>query len=312
MPLDPQLAEIVRLANANGGGAMDTSDVARLREVSRTSALAYGPGPKVRSVVDRAIPGPRGPVPIRIYAPEGDPVGVVVFFHGSGFVIFDLDAYDRECGLLANGAGALVVSVDYALAPEQPFPAAFDDCVAATRWVAAHRAELGVAARPIALAGDSAGGNLVAAVSAALRADASCPIACQALVYPVTDLANRSASYATNGKGYLLSTEAMEFFIDCYTPDPAQRLDPRASPLLARDFAGLPKTLVITAEYDPLRDEGEAYARKLEAAGVDATCVRYDGAVHGFFQMSNFIALGKDAVERCARFLADGLTRARG
>jgi acetyl esterase len=127
------------------------------------------------------------------------------------------------------------------------------------------------------------------------------------LVYPVTDIANRAASYSENGEGYLLTAAAMEFFIDCYAPERSQRLDPRASPLLDTSFAGLPKTLVITAELDPLRDEGEAYARALEAAGVDVTLVRYDGAVHGFFQMSSFSKLGKDAIERCSRFLAESL-----
>jgi len=271
--------------------------------------VAYGPGPELSKVDDRTVPGPRGQIPVRVYRPHVEPVGVLAFFHGSGFVICDLDTHDRECRLLARGAGAVVVSIDYALAPEHPFPAAFDDCLAATRWVAANRTRLGVPGAPIAVGGDSAGGNLAAAVSAALRAEPQCPVRCQMLVYPVTDIAHRAASYAENGDGYLLTAAMMEFFIDCYAPEPSQRLDPRASPLLDPRFEGLPKTLVITAELDPLRDEGEAYARALEAAGGDVTLTRYDGAVHGFFQMSNFSTLGKDALERCSRFLAESLRR---
>ena len=305
--IDPELAEIVRLAGAAPVLPLDRATVGTFRELTRAGMLAYGDGPKLARVEDRTVPGPRGEIPVRVYHPDTPPIGVLVFFHGSGFVICDLDTHDRECRLLAQGAGIVVVSVDYALAPEHPFPAAHDGCVAATRWVAANRGALRVAGKPIALGGDSAGGNLAAVVSAALRADPEVRIRCQMLVYPVTDLAHRSASYAANGEGFLLTAATMEFFIDCYTPEPAQRLDRRASPLLATDFAGLPRTLVLTAELDPLRDEGEAYARALEAAGVDVTLVRYDGAIHGFFQMSSFSKLGKDAIDRCSRFLAESL-----
>jgi acetyl esterase len=309
MTIDPELADFVQAANAAPGLPLDRGAVDQLRALSRAAALAYGPGPELSAVEDRMVPGPRGTIPVRVYRPDVDPVGILVFFHGSGFVIFDLDSHDRECRLLTRGAGVVVVSVDYALAPEDPFPAAFDDCLAATRWVAANRPALGIPGVPIGVGGDSAGGNLAAAVSAALRADQGCPIRCQMLVYPVTDLANRAASYAENGEGYLLTAAMMEFFIDCYAPDRAQRLDPRASPLLARDFERLPRSLVLTAGLDPLRDEGETYARALKAAGVDVTLERYDGAVHGFFQMSNFSKLGKDAVERCSQFLEESFRR---
>ncbi len=305
MTIDPELAEIVRLANSAPGLPFDPGSVDQLRELSRAAAVAYGPGPEVAAIEDRTVPGPRGAIPVRIYHPEVEAVGILVFFHGSGFVIFDLDTHDRECRLLARNASVVVVSVDYALAPEHPFPAAFDDCLAATRWIAANGAALGVPALPIGVAGDSAGGNLAAAVSAALRADAGCRLRCQMLVYPVTDLANRAPSYAENGEGYLLTAAAMEFFIRCYAPDRRQRLDPRASPLLADEFTGLPRTLVIVAGLDPLRDEGEAYARALEKAGVDVSLVQYDGAVHGFFQMSNFSMLAKDAIARCSAFLKE-------
>lgn len=307
MTIAPELADLVRLANEAPPLPLDPNTVDQLRELARMGALAYGPGPDVSKIENRTVQGPRGPIPVRVYYPDADPIGVLVFFHGSGFVIFDLDTHDRECRLLAQQAGVVVVSVDYALAPEHPFPAAFDDCLAATRWVAANRVALDVSGKPIAVGGDSAGGNLAAAVSAALRADPQCRLRCQMLVYPVTDLANRAPSYKKNGQGYLLTAAMMEFFIGCYTPDASQRHDSRASPLLGESFAGLPKTLVISAELDPLRDEGEAYARALKKAGVDVTLTRYDGAVHGFFQMSNFSKLAKEAVDQCSCFLAESL-----
>jgi acetyl esterase len=239
--------------------------------------------------------------------PYAEPIGVLVFFHGSGFVIYDLDSHDKECRLLSSGAGVVVVSVDYALAPEVPYPAAVDDCLAATRWVASHRQELGVGGLPLAVGGDSAGGNLAAVVSASLRNDPEVGVASQLLVYPVTDLAHESPSYAANGEGYLLSATIMRFFIECYTPDVHDRLEPRASPLLSNDLTGMPPTLVITAEYDVLRDEGEAYARALETAGTAVQLVRYDGAVHGFWQMTTISALAREAMDRCVAFLQESM-----
>jgi acetyl esterase len=307
MPVDPELAVVVDAANAIPATVPSRETVASLRELSLAGALAWGAGPDVAAVDDRTIPGPRGDVPVRVYAPAADPIGVLVFFHGSGFVIYDLDSHDKECRLLARDADVVVVSVDYALAPEMPFPAAVDDCIAATRWVSAHRDDLGAAGLPIAVGGDSAGGNLAAVVSAALRDDPDVSVAAQLLVYPVTDLAHEAPSYQENGTGYLLSATVMEFFVECYAPDPADRLDPRASPLLAADFAALPPTLVITAEYDPLRDEGEAYAQALRAAGVDVELARYDGAVHGFWQMTPISALARDAMDRSVEFLRASL-----
>jgi acetyl esterase len=308
MPVHPELVDIVKLAAAAAGPALDPSAVGELRELARAAAIAYGEGPDCAAVEDRTISGPRGDLAVRVYTPSASPRGVLVFFHGSGFVIYDLDTHDKECRLLANGAEVVVVGVDYALAPEHPFPAAFDDCVAATRWVAAHRADLGGDALPIAVGGDSAGGNLAAAVSSALRGDHAVALQGQMLVYPVTDLANRASSFHENGEGFLLTAPTLEFFYDCYISDPNERHDPRASPLLATDFDGLPPTLVVTAEVDPLRDEGEAYARALVAAGIDVTLTRYDDAVHGFFQMSAFSALARQAIDECSGFLRSVFT----
>jgi acetyl esterase len=307
MPIDPELAPIVAAANSLPPTVPTIDTVDELRETSRTAALVYGPGPDLRSVEDRTIPGPRRELPVRVYVPDVEPIGVLVFFHGSGFVIYDLDCYEKECRLLAHGAGVVVVSVDYALAPEHPFPAAVDDCLAATRWVAEHRDELDVADRPLIVGGDSAGGTLAAVVSALLRDDSDVTIAGQMLVYPATDLAHEASSYAENGEGHLLTTTVMRFFIECYTPDANDRLDPRASPLVAADFTRLPPTLVVTAEYDPLRDEGEAYAHALEEAGVAVQLVRFDGAVHGFWQLTPVSALARQAMDRCVEFLQESM-----
>jgi acetyl esterase/lipase len=307
MPVDPELRAVVDAANSVPPATPTRETVGALRELSLAGARAYGPGPELRAVEDRMIPGPRGDLAVRVFVPEGEPIGVLVFFHGSGFVIYDLDSHDKECRLLAAGAGVVVVSVDYALAPEIPFPGAVDDCLAATRWVATHGDELGVAGLPLAVGGDSAGGNLAAVVSMLLRDDPDVDVVSQMLVYPVTDLAHESPSYVENGEGYLLSAAVMRFFVECYTPDVQERLDPRASPLLADDLTGLPTTLVVTAEYDPLRDEGEAYARALQAAGVRVTLERFDGAVHGFWQMTPISRLARDAMERCVEFLGSSL-----
>jgi acetyl esterase len=293
VPVDPELAALVDSANAGGSIDFRGLDPVDLRAMVKAAALAAGPGEAVSEVWDEATPDG---VPVRIYRPTGPIVGLLVFFHGSGFVIYDIDTHDPECRALANRAGVVVVSVDYRLAPEHPFPAAVDDCLAATRWAIEHAERLGAPPR-IAVGGDSAGGNLAAVVAQQMPDD----IDFQLLVYPVTDQAEESASYAENGTGYLLSADHLRFFLDAYAAD---RLDPRASPLRAPSLAGAPPAFVLTAEYDPLRDEGEAYAAALAAAGVPVTAVRYDGAVHGFFQLSAFSQLACRAIDECAAGLA--------
>ena len=307
MPLDPELAELVTLANAAEPAHFDLHNLEKLRAQALAGSLAYGSGPQLRMVEDREIPGPRGQIPVRIYMPNTGPCGVVTFFHGSGFVIYNLDSHDRECRLLAAEASVIVVSVDYALAPEEVFPAAVDDCLAATRWVASHRAEIGATDLPLSVGGDSAGGNLAAVVSWILRSEPGVDISSQFLIYPVVDIAHESASYDENGKGYILTAEIMRFFIDCYAPRIEDRFDPRSSPLLAENLSDLPPTLVITAEYDPLRDEGEAYARALDAAGTKVELLRFDGAVHGFWQMTPVSSIARLAMARITQFLMETL-----
>jgi acetyl esterase/lipase len=270
---------------------------------------------EVASVADRTIPGPRGPLPVRVYRPEG--VGaqgaapVLVWFHGGGFVIGDLDTSDPNARDLAVGAEAVVVSVDYRLAPEHPFPDGVDDAVAAVRWVADNAAELGVDPGRLAVGGDSAGGNLAAVVSQQLRGS-GVSVRFQLLVYPVADLSHEHPSLIEFAEGYFLTREEMAWFTQHYLGDRVEALaaDPRVSPLRAEDEAlvGLPSALVITAEYDPLRDEGEAYAGRLRDAGVDVTVTRYDGMIHGFFGMGDVIPDGKAAVQEAAAALRDAFT----
>jgi acetyl esterase len=251
------------------------------------AATAAGEEPEpVAKVEDRSIPGPGGQIPVRIYTPQGSgPFPVLVYFHGGGWVIGNVDTHDPTCRTLTNAAGCVVVSVDYRLAPEHKFPAAVDDCYAATQWVAANAAAINGDSSRIAIGGDSAGGNLTAVVAIEAREQGGPPLVFQLLVYPVTDYSFSTPSYQDNADGYLLTKDSMVWFWDHYLRTEADGQDHRASPLRASDLTGLPPALVITAEYDPLRDEGEAYGRRLQEAGVDTTISRYDGMIHGFFGM---------------------------
>jgi acetyl esterase len=241
---------------------------------------------EVASVQDRTVPGPAGEIPVRVYTPAGEgPFPVVVYFHGGGWVIGDLEVVDQPCRQLASAAGAIVVSVDYRLAPEHRDPAAFDDSYAATVWVGAHAAEIGGDPARLAVAGDSAGGNLAAAVALAARDRGGPELAAQLLIYPVTDFNFGTASYQDNREGYLLTKGSMQWFWAHYLGAQDLDKDPYACPLRADSLVGLPPAYVATSEYDPLRDEGEAYARRLEEAGVAVTAKRFDGLLHGFFWM---------------------------
>jgi acetyl esterase len=250
-------------------------------------------------VVDRSIAGPAGPIPLRIYTPStAAPRGALVYYHGSGFVLFDLDSHDAECRALCNHAGASVVSVDYRLAPEHRFPAAVEDAWAALEWTAAHATELGVDPARLAVGGDSAGGNLAAVVAQLARERGGPRLCFQLLVYPVTDARLAHPSMDENAEGYGLTRAQMAWFIAQYVRSEADKLDPRCSPLLAESVAGVAPALVITAEYDPLRDEGEAYAHRLIAAGVRTTLTRYPGMIHGAFQMHGSVDGGRAMLEQ--------------
>jgi acetyl esterase len=261
---------------------MSSGTEARRKVAEALGGVTFEPAP-LHHVEDRNVPGPDGEVPIRVYRPSDDPgLPVVVFSHGGGWVLCDLDSHDAMCRAVAETAGCAVVAVDYRLAPEARFPAAPEDCYAVAAWVAEHAAELGVDAARMAVMGDSAGGNLAAAVALMCRDRGGPPLVLQVLVYPVTDAGCDTASHREIGRDYYLWTEEVAWTWTQYLATPADADHPYASPLRARDLSGLPPALVITPEYDVLRDEGESYGRRLQEAGVPTTISRYPGMFHSF------------------------------
>ena len=297
MPLDPQAKAVLELLASLGLPPLDELTP----EQARANSVARHQPPRnpidVHRVEDRTIPGPAGEIPVRIYTPaHGDPMPVLLYFHGGGWVLGDLDGSDLPPRKIANHACCVVISVDYRLAPEHRFPAAIDDCFAATVWAAEHAAELGTDASRIAVGGDSAGGNLAAAVALLAHERGGPALTHQALIYPVIDRAFDTPSYEANGDGYGLTKRSMQWFWDHYLGPDSDGGDWRASPARAGDLSGLPPALVVTAEFDPLRDEGEAYAERLRQAGVPVTCTRYDGQMHGFFNMPEAIDDGDRAI----------------
>ena len=275
---------------------------ARAETLERAAAMAklVGDPEPVARVEDRVIPGPGGDLPIRVYTPRHRSGGAVVYFHGGGWVLCNLDTHDDLCRSLANRSETTVVSVDYRLAPESKYPAAAEDCYAATRWTAGHASGLGADPSRIAVAGDSAGGNLAAVVALMARDRGLPPLAFQLLVYPVIDRGFLAGWPPEAGAGHLLPVRDMYWYWDQYLESPEQAREPYASPLRADDLAGLPPALVITAEYDLLRGEGEAYARRLREAGVRTQHRHYEGVFHGFFNMAIFLDKAREAQEEAA------------
>lgn len=301
MPLAKEAEAFLKQLAETGGPAINELTPVEARQTLEQLAALGGEAEPVASVVDRTVPGPAGEIPVRIYTPAGaGPFPVVVYFHGGGWVIGSPNTVHATCALLARRAGAVVVSVDYRLAPEHKFPAAAEDCYAATVWVAENARAIGGDPRRIAVAGDSAGGNLAAVVSLMARDKGFPQLACQVLVYPVTDHNFETPSYQENGTDYFLTTEMMRWFWNHYLNSDADGKDWRASPLQVADASNLPPAFVITAEYDPLRDEGEAYARKLAEAGNTVTLKRYLGQIHGFFTLLGVLPAGRQAVEDAA------------
>jgi acetyl esterase len=241
--------------------------------------------PGIYHLEKRKIAGPGSKIPIRIYYPfDGLDLPAMVWFHGGGWVLGDLECYEFQCRKMANDYRCVVISVEYRLAPETPFPGAIDDAYFATEWVIKNAVDVGINPQKIAVGGDSAGGNLAACV--ALRArDNYLPIRFQLLVYPAISADFNTPSCLENATGYLLSRDALQWFWDCYVPDPEDRKHPYVSPIHAENLSGLAPALIITAEFDPLRDEGEAYGEALTAAGVDVEVKRYPGMIHGFYNM---------------------------
>ncbi len=305
MPLDPQAKTILDQLNAAGQIDPDSLTPEQMRAVFDAMSLPSEPT-AVGRTEDRSVPGPGGDIPVRVYAPGGDgPFPILAYFHGGGFVIGGIETHDGTCRDLCSQTGCLVMSIDYRLAPEHPFPAAPEDCYAATCWLAEHGATLGGDPERLAVGGDSAGGNLAAVVSLMARDRGGPALRHQLLVYPVTNHAFDTTSYADNGEGYMLTRDMMRWFWNHYLSEPGQADDPLASPLRAEDVSALPPATVITAEFDPLRDEGEAYAEKLIAGGVATQLTRYDGMFHGFFGMTSAIDQARRAVEQAASALRE-------
>jgi acetyl esterase len=305
MDVDPQVAAYLERLAALGVPPLQelTPEQARANFAGSIDAL-FGPVDSVYSVEDRVTDSG---VSVRVYRPDdsGGPSPALVFFHGGGWVVGSIDTHDGITRALANRSGCVVVSVDYRVAPDHRFPTAIDDAWAATTWVSENAAELGIDPARLAVGGDSSGGNLAAAVARRAR-DAGLPIAFQLLVYPVTDHRFDSGSYDEFAQGYSLTREAMRWYWSQYLGD-ADGSDPDASPARAADLAGLAPAFVASAGLDPLRDEGEAYARRLQEAGVPTTLVRYDGMIHGFLRMPAIIDRAADALDDLAAVLAETL-----
>ena len=306
MPLDPQAKAVLDQFASMGGPQFHEMSVAQARELILGMVALAGEPESVARIENRTVPGPAGEIPVRIYTPVGTaPFPVLVYFHGGGWVIGNLDTHDGICRSLANRVGCLVVSVDYRLAPEHPFPAAPEDCYAATRWLAEHAGSLGGDKGRIAVGGDSAGGNLAAVVALMARDRGGPKLAFQLLVYPATDTDFETRSYRENSEGYFLTRADMVWFWNHYAPRDEDRRNPYAAPLRAASLRGLPPALVITAEFDPLCDDGNAYAARLREDGVPVRLSQQDGLIHGFFQMGAVIDRGRASVDEASRALKD-------
>ena len=305
MPLDPQVAVLREMRMADGFTPLyeQTLDDARAADLADIQASSGTPE-VVEEVRDTQIPGQAGPIPVRIYRPAGQgPLPTLVYFFGGGWVLGSIDTSDAICRQLANAVPCQVITVGYRLAPENPFPAAVHDCHTAVRWIVANAAEIDADPERIVVGGDSAGGNL-AAVTAQQCAAEGIRLAGQVLIYPNTLYGAATDSMRENDDPALFNQRSVAWYWRHYLTSPDEGQDPRVSPLLAEDLTGLPPTLVVTAEYDPLRDEGEQYAVRLADSGVPVLQTRYDGMVHGFFAMSGVLDGGKRAMEQVSDWLA--------
>jgi len=304
MTLDPQAKALLDAFAMMPAVDFSAVDAPQYRAMMNGPSM-FAPGDAVAQVEDREIPGPGGPLRIRLYRDESRAnLPITVFFHGGGFVIGNLDSHDNICRCLAKRAGTLVVAVDYRLAPETRFPGAVKDACAALAWVHRNARDIGGDASRIAVAGDSAGGNL-AAVAAQHWRDHGPALRHQLLLYPLTDWRVDTESYRNYAKGYFLTWDMMNWFTRQYLPDDKAADDLRASPLRSRDLSGLAAATVITAEYDPLRDEGEAYARAMRAAGVAVTLHRWPGQIHGFASMLGVLDAADQALSTAAQALRE-------
>src|SRR5689334_19402586 len=304
--IDPQAREVMAYLAGRALPPIDTiPPVEARRQYREVRATLRPPVPNLLDVRDLRADGKGGSIPLRVYRPAKGVLPAFVFFHGGGWVVGDLETHDVVCRQIAIASGAIVIAVDYRLAPEHPFPAASDDAWSATTWIAAHAGELGIDAGRIAVGGDSAGGGLAAVVALMARDSGTLRLACQVLVYPVVDLRGESVSYSRYAEGYLLTRAAMKWYIDQYAPTPQAINDWHASPLFAPWVHGVAPALIIAAELDPLVDEGEAYARRLRGARVPVDYQVVPGMVHGFLTMGGKV----DAANRSVEVIASALKR---
>jgi acetyl esterase len=294
MPLHPQAKSLLTLAAESGAPKLNELTPQQAREQALTLRQLAGSGPEVASIEDFSLPTSDGAIAARRYEPA-DAAGTVLWLHGGGWVICDLDTHDAMCRLLAVSSGARVIAVDYRLAPEHPFPAPLEDCWDALKWVAGEYGD-----EPVIIGGDSAGGNMAAVCALRARDLGGPELALQVLVYPATDHDMTKASCVEHGSGpeTFLTVDEMEWFTGHYLPDEADRTRPEVAPLLVPDLSGLAPAIVITAEYDPLRDDGLEYAERLREAGVSVSHHHYDDMIHAFFSLVNLLERGNEAVEQ--------------
>jgi acetyl esterase len=310
MPLHPQCKAFLDQLASLPGRPMHEMTPVEARRLSLPPELA-GSERALYKVTTRHVPGPAGPIEVRVYTPTPDVrLPGLIFFHGGGFVLGTLDSSDRACRELAYLAGRVVVSVDYRLAPEHPFPAAVDDAYAATKDVVEHAYEFGIDASHVAVGGESAGANLAAVTALRSRERGGPPLSFQLLIYPQVDFADDSMSMREFAAGHFITSELLAYFESHYLRSAQERGHPDVSPLKA-DLRGLPTAFVQTAECDPLRDQGEAYAKKLEQAGVPVRLKRYEGMIHPFFSLAGIIDGGKAAIADAAAALRDAAAQER-
>ncbi len=314
MPLDPLVKGFLDSMKAAGGPKMSEIGAPAARETF--VGLMQMVGPKdvpVGKTQNLSVPGAAGAIPIRVYSPVAagnDPMPALVYYHGGGFVIGNIETHDGLCRMMANEGGFRVISVDYRLAPEHKYPAAFDDAFAALQWVESHAAEIGVDAGRIAVGGDSAGGALAAEVAQAAKAKGGLSLAAQMLLFPVTQIGAETSSLREFAVGYFLEKETLDWFYASYLPSGADLSDPKISPLRAKDVSGLPPAFVMLGGFDPLHDEGMQYADKLRAAGVKVTVADHSDMVHCFVYLQAVLPQAHEALAAAARAVAD-LLKAR-
>ncbi len=305
MPVDPQAQAIIDLQNETG---IDPTSLQPFELRALFNFAATESPQEVGGIDDRTLLGPRGDIPVRIYTPEGaGPFPLLMFFHGGGFVLGNLETHDALCRALCNGVACVVVAVDYRLAPEQKYPAPHEDCYAATLWAYKHAGEINGQADKLAVAGDSAGGTMAAVVCLLARDQGGPQIKHQLLLYPVTDSNFDTQSYRDNAEGYALTRDLMQWFWGHYLAAQEDGLQAYAAPLRADDLSGLPAATIITAQYDPLRDEAEAYAQRLLGAGVKTELIRYSGMIHGFLSFPDAIDVAAAATATVANKLREAL-----